>query len=298
MAPNDAAAREQRRESEDEAQYLRRLGERVRETRARRGMTRKILARHSGVSERYLAQLESGQGNASIVLLRQIAEAMGMKLADLVRDEGERPVELALLTEALARLAPADLARARRLLGEAFGAVAAERRQRIALIGLRGAGKSTLGRRLADAQGVPFVELDREIERLSGMPLGEIFDLSGQAAFRRYERRCLETVLERHGAAVIATGGSLVSEPATFGLLLSTCFTVWLTAAPEEHMGRVVAQGDLRPMAGNAEAMDDLRRILAGRAELYAKADVTVETAGCTIEESFARLWQAIAIKP
>ncbi len=244
-----------------ESEYLRQLGERIREARARRGMTRRILARDSGVSERYLAQLEGGQGNISIILLRQVAEAMGLPLADLVREGPERPVELALLLQSLERLSPQELTQARQLLATAFGgAIAADRRRRIALIGLRGAGKSTLGRRLAAARGVPFIELDREIERLSGLALGEIFQLYGQPAFRRYERRCLETVIERHREAVIATGGSLVSEPGTFDLLLAACFTIWIKAAPEEHMSRVLAQGDTRPMAENDEAMADLRR--------------------------------------
>jgi XRE family aerobic/anaerobic benzoate catabolism transcriptional regulator len=277
-----------------ETDYLRLLGERIRTARAQRGMTRRILARDSGVSERYLAQLEAGQGNISIALLRKVAQAMGVPLEDLVRDGPESPLELRLLTQSLARLAPQELAEARQLLGQRFGAVAADRRERVALIGLRGAGKSTLGRRFAARRDVPFVELDREIERESGLALGEIFDLYGQAAFRRHERRALESLLRRHRRAVIATGGSLVSEPATFDLLLSSCFTVWIKAAPEEHMARVVAQGDLRPMADNAESMDDLRRILAGRSALYAKADATVDTAGRDLEASLAELVAAL----
>jgi XRE family transcriptional regulator, aerobic/anaerobic benzoate catabolism transcriptional regulator len=293
MSANAATARA---EKESEAEYLRVLGERIRDARARRGMTRKILARDSQVSERYLAQLETGHGNISIILLRQIAEAMGLPLADLVRDGPERPVELALLLQTLECLSPSELGQARQLLAGAFGAAMQEgRRHRIALIGLRGAGKSTLGRALAAARGVPFIELDREIERESGLALGEIFALYGQAAFRRFERRCLETVIERHQAAVIATGGSIVSEPGTFDLLLAACLTVWLKAAPAEHMGRVLAQGDTRPMAENAEAMDDLRRILAGREALYSKADAVVDTAGKTIEESLAELSEKIA---
>jgi XRE family aerobic/anaerobic benzoate catabolism transcriptional regulator len=275
-------------------EYLKLLGERIRTARAQRGMTRRILARDSGVSERYLAQLEAGQGNISIALLRKVAQAMGMPLDDLVRDEPESPLELRLLTQSLARLAPQELAQARQLLGARFGAVAADRRQRVALIGLRGAGKSTLGRRLAAQRDVPFIELDREIERESGLALGEIFDLYGQAAFRRHERRALESLLRRHRRVVIATGGSLVSEPATFDLLLSSCFTVWIKAAPEEHMARVVAQGDLRPMADNAESMDDLRRILVGRSALYAKADAAVDTAGQDVEASLAELIAAL----
>jgi XRE family transcriptional regulator, aerobic/anaerobic benzoate catabolism transcriptional regulator len=296
MAVREGSATRERPETENgEAEYLRALGVRIREARARRGMTRKILARDSRVSERYLAQLEAGQGNISIALLRQIAHAMSLPLGDLVREGPDRPVELTLLIQTLSRLAPKDLAEARRLLSKAFGtAVDSERRHRIALIGLRGAGKSTLGALLARDMAAPFVELDREIERESGTNLGAVFDLYGQAAYRRYERRALAAVIERHDRAVIATGGSIASEPATFDLLLSACFTVWLTAAPEEHMSRVMAQGDYRPMAGNEEAMEDLRRILSGREALYSKADARVDTAGKTVEQSFKELRAAV----
>jgi XRE family transcriptional regulator, aerobic/anaerobic benzoate catabolism transcriptional regulator len=288
MATSEGA--DARREN-GEAGYLRLLGERIREARARRGMTRKLLARDSGVSERYLAQLEAGQGNISIALLRQVAQAMGLPLADLVRDEPDRPVELTLLIQTLGRLSPKELYEARRLLADAFGAaVESERRHRIALIGLRGAGKSTLGMLLARDLDVPFVELDREIEREAGTHLAEVFDLYGQAAYRRYERRALEAVIERHDRAVVATGGSIVSEPATFDLLLSACYTVWLTARPEEHMSRVMAQGDYRPMAGNAEAMEDLRQILRGREALYRKADAVIDTADKTVDQSLLEL--------
>jgi XRE family transcriptional regulator, aerobic/anaerobic benzoate catabolism transcriptional regulator len=280
-----------------EADYLRLLGERIREARARRGMTRKILARDSGVSERYLAQLESGQGNISIMLLRQVAQAMGLPLAEIVREGPEHPVELTLLIQSLTRLAPAELAEARRLLAQSFGpAMEHERRHRIALIGLRGAGKSTLGAALARELSVPFIELDREIERLAGMDLATLFDLYGQTAYRRHERQALESVIETQKRAVVATGGSLVSEPATYELLLEACFTIWLTATPEAHMSRVVAQGDLRPMADNAAAMEDLRRILAGRRALYARADRTVDTAGKSIEQSLAELNAAVGV--
>jgi XRE family transcriptional regulator, aerobic/anaerobic benzoate catabolism transcriptional regulator len=294
MAASDAA--ETKAEvGNGEAGYLRLLGDRIREARARRGMTRKILARDSKVSERYLAQLEAGHGNVSIVLLRQIAHAMGLPLVDLVREEPDRPVELTLLIQTLARLSSKEQAQARKILAETFGAaVERERRHRIALIGLRGAGKSTLGAMLAKELAVPFIELDREIERESGTSLSEVFDLYGQAAFRRYERRALESVIERHDRAVIATGGSIVSEAATFDLLLSACFTIWLTAAPEEHMARVVAQGDTRPMADNEEAMEDLRRILQGREALYSKADARVDTAGKTTAQSLRELKKAV----
>jgi len=280
----------------DGSQFLRALGERVRDARARRGMSRKILAQDSGVSERYLAQLESGEGNVSVLLLRQIAQALSLPVTDLLREENGQPVELSLILQFLHRLPPARLGAVREQLQQQFGESPAQRRQRIALIGLRGAGKSTLGARIARELDVPFVELDREIEREAGTGLSEIFLLYGQAGYRRYERRALEKVLERHERCVIATGGSIVSEPGTYDLLLSACYTVWLRADPEEHMARVVAQGDTRPMAGNVEAMDDLRRILAGRGVLYGQADAVVDTAGRTVEQSLKELKRAVRV--
>ena len=281
-------------DSSDSA-YLRALGERVRETRARRGMTRKLLARDSGVSERYLAQLESGQGNISILLLRQIARALDTPVDALVL-EGEAPsVDLVHITEFLRRLPAAELPQARGILIQHFGEVDQEaRRGRIALIGLRGAGKSTLGAMLAGRLEVPFLELDRLIEQESGVALSAIFDLYGQSGFRRLERRCLDHVNERYPRFVLATGGSLVSEPATFERLLTMCFTVWLRATPEEHMLRVIAQGDMRPMADNREAMSDLKRILEVREPLYRKADLTIETGGRDVDETLAMVTAAL----
>lgn len=277
-----------------DAAFLGRLGDRVREARARRGMTRKILARDSGVSERYLAQLEGGRGNVSVLLLRQIAQALNLPLAELVQEENGQPVELVLIQQFLKRLPAARLGEVRERLMREFGSAYGDRRGRIALIGLRGAGKSTLGAALARRLGIAFVELDQEIEAEAGTSLHEIFLLHGQQAFRRYERRALERTLENHEQCVIATGGSLVSEPGTYDLLLSTCYAVWLKAAPEEHMARVAAQGDYRPMAGNREAMDDLRRILDGRAKLYAQADLTIDTAGKTVDASLEELVRAV----
>jgi XRE family aerobic/anaerobic benzoate catabolism transcriptional regulator len=282
-------------EPEGEHGYLARLGDRVREARARRGISRKQLAADSGVSERYLAQLETGQGNVSILLLRQIASALGLPLTELLAEDSGDAVELTLTTQFLKRLPRQKLAAVRSQLVRDYGSAQDERMKRIALIGLRGAGKSTLGARLAKALGVPFVELDREIEREAGTSLSEIFLLYGQAGYRRYERRCLEKVIEKNDRAVIATGGSIVSEPGTYELLLSACFTVWLKAEPEEHMARVIAQGDTRPMAGNEQAMEDLRRILDGRTTLYRQADVTVDTARKTPEQSLAALRKAVA---
>jgi XRE family aerobic/anaerobic benzoate catabolism transcriptional regulator len=269
--------------------YLKMLGDRVRNARARRGMTRKTLSRDSGVSERYLAQLEAGQGNISIGLLRQVTHAMNMALSDLVYEGPERPVELTLLLEHLSRLGPAELSQAHAMLVDKFGP-GSDREDRIALIGLRGAGKSTLGRMLAESRNVPFIQLAKEIENDAGMSVSEIFSLSGQAAYRRHERRVLERLVESYQSAVIEVGGSLVAEAGTFDLLLSSCYTVWLQASPEEHMSRVIGQGDTRPMAGNTEAMDDLRRILSNREALYAKANAVLDTSRRTVDACFADL--------
>jgi XRE family transcriptional regulator, aerobic/anaerobic benzoate catabolism transcriptional regulator len=275
--------------------YLAALGERVRNARARRGLSRKLLAADSGVSERYLAQLEAGQGNVSILLLRQIATALNLPLAELLAEDSGDAAELSLTTQFLRQLPRQKLAAVRMQLVRDYGNARDERLRRIALIGLRGAGKSTLGAKLARALAVPFVELDREVEREAGTSLSEIFLLYGQAGYRRYERRSLEKVLENSERAVIATGGSIVSEPGTYELLLSSCFTVWLKTAPEEHMARVVAQGDTRPMAGNDQAMEDLRRILDSRDVLYRQADVIVDTAGNSVQKSLAELRKSIS---
>ena len=263
--------------------YLRLLGERVRGHRARRGMTRRMLAQSSDISERYLAQLEHGAGNMSILLLRQVAQALGVPLSDLAREGSEQSVELSLLVEFFERL-PVERQRAllRGVMDQAGAPAGRERR--VALIGLRGAGKTTLGERLARHLEVPFVRLVGEIERLAGMTVNEIYSLSGQHAYRRLEHRALALTIESNPRAVIETGGSLVAEPATFGLLLASCFTVWVRTSSEEHMARVMAQGDHRPMAELSDAMDDLRRILAEREPFYRRADAVIDTSGRGVE--------------
>jgi XRE family aerobic/anaerobic benzoate catabolism transcriptional regulator len=275
--------------------YLHRLGERVRTLRNQRGMTRKALAQHAKVSERYLAQLEVGKGNCSIVLLRRIARAIGLPVTQLVHDGAEPALDLVLLTQFLERLPPDMLVEARKLVTEHFSSPSEDRR-RVALIGLRGGGKSTLGRLLAERLDVPFIELDREIERRSGANLSEIFDMFGQETFRRAEREALDEVLRRHPHFVIATSGSIVTEPGTLELLLASCFTVWVRAEPEEHMKRVMAQGDMRPMANNARAMEDLVSILKSREPLYAKAEAVLATTGKTPEQNLAELLRVIAV--
>jgi XRE family transcriptional regulator, aerobic/anaerobic benzoate catabolism transcriptional regulator len=276
----------------DRDPFLVALGERVRGLRARKGMTRKAMSLASGVSERHLANLELGQGNASVQVLRQVALALGSQIAELLGDPTTSSPEWLLIRDLLAERDDADLRRARLALADLLGESArpAARLARIALVGLRGAGKSTLGERLAERLQVPFVELNREIERVAGCKLDEVHNLLGPAAYRRYERRALEETIQLHPDAVIATPGGIVSDPATFNLLLAQCWTVWLQASPGEHMQRVIEQGDLRPMAGNKEAMDDLRRILAGRAAFYGKADARIDTSGRTLDEALAAL--------
>jgi XRE family aerobic/anaerobic benzoate catabolism transcriptional regulator len=275
--------------------FLARLGGKVRDARGRRGLTRKVLARDSAVSERHLAELEAGRGNISVLLLRQVAATLGLPLAELLRENGDQVLELTLIQEFLQRLPKQRLARVHAQLQRDFGGNPAGRSERIALIGLRGAGKSTLGEALAGELKVPFIELDREIEREAGTGLSEIFLLYGQQGYRRYEQRCLENILESQARCVIATGGSIVSEAATYDLLRSSCFTVWLKAKPEEHMSRVMAQGDMRPMAGNTQAMADLKRILQSRAALYGQADAMVDTGGRNIRQSLKDLKRVIA---
>lgn len=259
MTPSAASASDKAFTAAD-AQFLEAFGQQVRALRKRRGLTRKLLARQADVSERYLGQLESGAGNVSLILLRRIASAL--------------------------RITPGELL--------AIASPEAASRQRLALIGLRGAGKTTLGAMLAQDFNLPFIELDGEIERETGLPLGEIFTLYGQPGYRRMEHRCLERILTEYEQAVIAVGGGVVSAEDTFQLLRAHCHTVWLKATPEEHMARVVAQGDLRPMAGKSAAMEDLKRILTAREPLYRQADVIVDTAGRTLEESFRALRQAV----
>ncbi len=276
--------------------FLLALGERVRALRSRRGITRKALAISADVSERHLANLEYGVGNASILILLQVAQALQCTLAELLGDITTTSPEWLMLREMLQGRDEATLRRAREAVGEALGTGGSSQghSSRVALVGLRGAGKSTLGQMLGTALGFPFVELSQQIEQFAGCSVAEIQALYGQNAYRRYERRALEEAIQIYPEAVIATPGGIVSDPATFNLLLAHCTTVWLSADPEDHMKRVVAQGDMRPMANNKEAMEDLKSILAGRAAFYSKADFKVETSGKAVDQSFLELRQLV----
>jgi XRE family aerobic/anaerobic benzoate catabolism transcriptional regulator len=274
--------------------FLRALGMRVRELRSRRGMTRKMVARESDVSERHLAQLELGDGNVSVVLLRRIATALHVSLADLFTAEGPDSDAKRSIQSILDRLPAQQLSVIVERLVQEFSASPKDRHSRIALIGLRGAGKSTLGVKLAQAVNAPFIELDREIAKEAGMDLSEIFSLYGQSGYRRIERRVLERVLRDYARAVLSVGGGVVSEKETYDRLLGSCYTVWVKANPEDYMARVMAQGDFRAMAENDEAMEDLRRILEAREPFYRKADLHLNTSGESAEQSFLKLKQAL----
>jgi XRE family aerobic/anaerobic benzoate catabolism transcriptional regulator len=281
--------------SDPETTFLEQLGQRVRTMRALRGMSRKVLAKVSGISERYIAQLEAGRGNVSIVLLRRVSNAMGAHLEDLIPAAEPSP-DWAVIRDLLRKASPSQVAQAKDVLaGQNASAQRLKSFAGIALIGLRGAGKSTLGKLLAKKIGWNFVELNKEIEAQNGLSIAEIIALYGQEGFRRMEQAALTQLLARTELTVLATGGGIVSEPVTFDLILSSFYTIWLKAEPEEHMARVRKQGDLRPMADDRSAMAELRNILVSRDPLYARASAVVDTAGLSVDAAAARLLDAVA---
>jgi XRE family aerobic/anaerobic benzoate catabolism transcriptional regulator len=270
------------------------IGSIVRLSRAKRGMTRRQLAEQSGTSERYLAQIEGGQGNPSVIVLKAIAEALDVSIIDLLPRTDGRSETLERIVDVLRRMPQSELPAIADLI-EGRAAIVTDRGRRIALVGLRGAGKSTLGERLAEATGAPFIELNRMVEREYGASVPDLIEIAGNATFRRYERACLERAIGNHDAAVIATAGGIVSNPETYALLLRRTHTIWLKARPDEHMRRVMAQGDFRPMARNREAMADLVAILEARRDDYARAEAVLDTSGDTVDESFAKLRKIVA---
>jgi XRE family transcriptional regulator, aerobic/anaerobic benzoate catabolism transcriptional regulator len=279
----------------DEAGFATEIGRLVRLARAKRGMTRRQLAHGSGASERYLAQIEGGQGNPSVIILKSIAEALDLPIIELLPRANGRSAAMTHILDVLGRLPQSELPAIAELIERrASGDAAHQRARRIALIGLRGAGKSTLGQRLAGTLGCPFIELDRLIEQDYGARIPDLIEMAGLATFRRYERTCLERVIAAHDTAVIAAAGGIVSNAENYALLLRRTHTVWIKARPDEHMRRVMEQGDFRPMAQNREAMADLVAILDARRADYARAQAELDTSGDSVEQSFAKL-QAIA---
>ncbi len=282
--------------------FLVALGERVRSQRSRRGLTRKALAAAADVSERHLANLEYGVGNASILILQQVSDALECPLAALHGDLTTSNPEWLMLRKLLESADEAQLKNLRLKIGSNLATYLGASREdsvpandlkaskKIALIGLRGAGKSTLGKMLSEALGYPFFEMSAEIEKLAGTTVAEIQALYGVNAYRRYERRALEALIQSQDEAVIAMPGGLVSDVTSFNGVLTHCTSVWLQAEPQDHMQRVRAQGDTRPMAASKEALDDLKSILAGRAAFYSKADFTLNTSLQPLPETFAML--------
>ena len=272
------------------------LGRMVRLGRAKRGMSRRQLAQESGTSERYLAQIEGGAGNPSVLVMRAIADALEIPLFELLPQTGGLSAPYARVIDLLGHVSPSDLpAIADVIERRVAGATATDRGRRIALVGLRGAGKSTLGKLLADKLGVPFIELNRMVEQEYGASMPLLIEMSGVATFKRIERACLERVVSENESAVIATAGGIVSNPETYGLLLRRAHTVWISAQPEEHMTRVMKQGDFRPMARNREAMADLHAILEARRVDYARAEATLDTSSATVQQSFGKLQKLVA---
>jgi XRE family aerobic/anaerobic benzoate catabolism transcriptional regulator len=277
------------------AAFLAAIGGEVRRNRAKRGMTRRQLAQTSETSERYLAQIESGAGNPSVSVLRAIAQALDLPASALLPETGARTAALGAILDLLAQVPETELpALAEELAARVARSAGADRARRIALVGLRGAGKSTLGRMLAQHLGWPFIELDRRVEEDYGASIPDLIEMAGTATFRRHERSALERVIAEHEAAIITTAGGIVSNPETYALLLRCAHTVWIKARPDEHMSRVMAQGDFRPMAQNRAAMADLMAILAARRADYARAEAELDTSGDAVEQSFAKLLRIV----
>ncbi len=293
MTPDSDAVRDDTGQSAAETDFLDQLGQRVRRMRGLAGMSRKVLAEVSGISERYIAQLESGKGNVSIVLLRRIANAINAPLEDIIPG-GEPSPDWPVIRDLLKKASASQIAQVKELLAGGGSAPLRRSFSGIALIGLRGAGKTTLGKKLAERIGWSFVELNKEIERQNGLSVAEIIALYGQEGFRRMEQAALVQLLARKELMVLATGGGIVSEPVTFDLILNAFYTIWLKAEPEEHMARVRGQGDLRPMADDHSAMAELRNILVSREPLYARANAVIDTAGLSVDAAAVRLGEAV----
>jgi XRE family aerobic/anaerobic benzoate catabolism transcriptional regulator len=278
-----------------EAAFLAAIGSEVRRSRAKRGMTRRQLAQASQTSERYLAQIESGVGNPSVSVLRAIAQALDLPCSALLPEAGARTAVLGAILDLLAQVPEGELpALAKDIETRLARPGSADRARRIALVGLRGAGKSTLGRMLAQHLGWPFIELDRLVEEDYGASIPDLIEMAGTATFRRHERSALDRIITANEVAIITTAGGIVANPETYALLLRRTHTIWIKARPEDHMSRVMAQGDFRPMAQNRAAMADLVAILEARRADYSRAEADIDTSGEAIEQSFAKLLRIV----
>src|SRR5215469_5466684 len=277
------------------AEFLADLGREVRKSRAKRGMTRRQLAQASDTSERYLAQIESGAGNPSVSVLRGVALALELPIVALLPETAAPNAGLNAVLDLLAQVPEAELPALTKLIEARVAPPEhTDRARRIALVGLRGAGKSTLGRNLAEHLGWPFIELDRVVEDEYGARIPDLIEMAGIATFRRQERSALERVIAKNESAVITTAGGIVSSRETYTLLLRRTHTIWIKAKPDDHMGRVMAQGDFRPMAQNRAAMADLVAILEARRADYARAQAELDTSGDTVEQSSAKLLRLV----
>jgi XRE family aerobic/anaerobic benzoate catabolism transcriptional regulator len=271
------------------------VGRLIRRGRARRGITRRQLAADSGISVRYLAQIEGGYGNPSLIVLKAIADALEAPLTAFIPHDN-RHERLSRIVDLVNRLSPTEWPSLEQSIeARVVEGAQSERAHRIGLVGLRGAGKSTLGRMLAERLGYPFIELNRLVEQEYGASISMLIELSGVSTFRRYERASLEKAIAEHDKVVIATAGGIVSSPDTYALLLRRNHTVWVKAQPQEHMNRVMAQGDFRPMSENREAMADLVAILDARSQDYAQAEAELDTSGKSVEQSANDLFKRVA---
>lgn len=268
------------------------VGERVKAARARKKISRRILSEKSHVSQRYLAQLESGAGNISIGLLLRVASALDTKIELLVSEQDPWNTELAKARYLLNNATAAQREQVIAMLEPVVES--ASKSNRIALIGLRGAGKTTLGGLASDALSIPFVELNDEIEKTGGIPVREVFALYGNEGYRQLERQALEHTVSTNEKMVLAVAGGIVSNLDTFDYLLRHFHTIWIKADPQDHMSRVISQGDERPMAGNPDAMAELQEILHNREQLYERADISIDTANSSVYDSLGLVVNAI----
>ena len=269
-----------------------RVGERVRRAREGKGIPRRVLSDMSGVSPRYLAQLEAGEGNISIGLLQRVSNALDHRIEWFLAEDDPLSSDVLRVAD-LFRSASDDVrAAVMKTLDPAPAQVM--RARRLCLVGLRGAGKSTLGRLAGNALGIPFVELNEEIEAQSGMPVDEVMALYGPEGYRKLEAQALERVVTNHDKMILAVAGGIVAEPETYAHLLAHFHTIWVKTSPDEHMSRVRAQGDERPMAGNPEAMEQLRSILTSREAHYERAQAVLDTSGKPVDRSLAELLQLV----